>query len=146
MNSVIVISRSAGALLSFSFTLPVSVSGHHRSLDRTTLSHSSLSFSLFLSTASSLSPLSPPPLPLRYSYSVSFFPGLMFEVTAGMCAVSALVVLYVRTRILGARGRDGMYTSIDECGSYCSEVRTVLCCTVLSYLISSSPLHYLPLS
>ena len=47
----------------------------------------------------------------RYAHSVSYFPGLVFEFTAAVCAVSAMVVLFVRTQIIAGRGSQP-YTAI----------------------------------
>lgn len=41
-----------------------------------------------------------PTLTFGYAHTVSYYPGLMFQVIAGICVCSALVILYVRTRIL----------------------------------------------
>ena len=41
-----------------------------------------------------------PTLTFGYSHTVSFYPGLMFHFIAGICVCSALVILYVRSRLL----------------------------------------------
>ena len=52
-----------------------------------------------------------PILTLGYSYTVVYFPGLMFEIIAFICVCSALVILYVRQCILK---NFAMYTSIEN--------------------------------
>ena len=40
-----------------------------------------------------------PTLTFGYSHTVSYYPGLMFQIIAGICVCSALIMLYVRVRI-----------------------------------------------